>query len=108
MATRPPRPSATCRSMNGTATLNCGANRSRQGLADVSISTVFVRMDASPSAKGTSPRISRLRPTSSVALEHRPALVHERLVGALVILRLHADRLRLRLGLDGVVDAHAP
>src|SRR5665647_3543089 len=44
----------------------------------------------------------------SVALEHRLALGDEGLVGPLVVLGLHADRLRLRLGFDRLVDAHVP
>ena len=42
------------------------------------------------------------------ALEHRLLLRDEGLVGAVEVLRLHADRLRLRLGLDRLVDAHVP
>src|SRR5262249_1840131 len=45
---------------------------------------------------------------ASVACKVGFFLAHERLVGALVVLGLHADRLRLRLGLDRIVDAHAP
>src|SRR5689334_23814165 len=44
----------------------------------------------------------------SVALETRRRLGHERLVGAAEIARLHADGLSLRLGLDGLIDAHRP
>ncbi len=46
--------------------------------------------------------------TISVALEHRLLLGDESLVGAREILRLHADRLGLRLGLDGLFETHAP
>src|SRR5208282_6121401 len=45
---------------------------------------------------------------SSVSPERGPLLVHEAQIGALVVLGLHADGLRLRLGLDGVIDAHVP
>ena len=45
---------------------------------------------------------------SSVSLENRRGLGDEGLVGAREVTGLHADRLRLRLGLDGLVDAHRP
>src|SRR3989304_3671597 len=45
---------------------------------------------------------------SSIAFENGLLLGHECLISALVILRLHADRLRLGFGFDRVVDAHAP
>src|SRR5947209_8786430 len=61
-------------------------------------------MGASPYAVAT----GRRRSPPSVALEYGLGLLEEGLVSALVILGLHADRLRLRFGLDGVVDAHAP
>src|SRR5690606_28501384 len=44
----------------------------------------------------------------SVPLEGGPLLCYERFIGAFIVPGLHADRLRLRLGLDGVVDRHAP
>src|SRR5690349_15076334 len=46
--------------------------------------------------------------SSSLPLEHWLFLGHERLVGALEIARLHADRLCLRFGLDRLVETHRP
>src|SRR5262249_47059268 len=43
----------------------------------------------------------------SIAFENRFNLGDERLVSAGEILDLHADRLGLRLGFDGLVDCHA-
>src|SRR3954454_7710471 len=59
-------------------------------------------------AAGRRARTGRRARWSSVALELRPALLHERLVGALEVARLHAHRLRLSLGLYGRVEAHVP
>src|SRR5215467_14620035 len=53
------------------------------------------------------PRQSRYR-RRLVALERRFLLGYKGAVGALEILALHADRLRLRFGLDGLVEAHRP
>src|SRR5262249_12919111 len=44
----------------------------------------------------------------SVAFEHRLFFFDERVVGAAEVFRLHADRLRLGLGLDELVDRHVP
>src|SRR5271165_6675317 len=44
----------------------------------------------------------------SIALKYRLFLPDEGLVSPLVVLGLHADRLRLGLRFDRVVDAHAP
>src|SRR5271165_1240775 len=47
-------------------------------------------------------------PLGSVTLEVWFLFSHERLIGPFIVLRLHADCLRLRFCLDGLVDAHAP
>jgi MFS family permease len=44
----------------------------------------------------------------SIALEDRLSFGGEGAIGAAVIARLHADRLRLRLGLDRLIDGHVP
>ena len=49
-----------------------------------------------------------MRPSSSIPLENGLFLRDERLVGALEVAGLHADRLGLRLGLDRLVEAHRP
>src|SRR3954470_15257042 len=57
---------------------------------------------------GAVPPTSPRKAPSSIPLEHRLFLGHERLVGALEVARLHADRLRLRFRLDRLVEAHRP
>src|SRR5215469_3053139 len=43
-----------------------------------------------------------------ISSEARALFVHEGEISPLIVLGLHADRLRLRLSLDRIVDAHAP
>src|SRR5664279_2201777 len=70
----------------------------------------MTRLRSASKAKrhGHDSRDVRLPWASSVSLEHRLLLGDEGLIGALVVLGLHADRLRLRLGFDRLVDAHVP
>src|SRR6185503_19892882 len=62
---------------------------------------------ATRSARRCPARVSPA-PSISVALEARLPLRHEGMIGAAEVLRHHADRLRLCLGVDGFINAHRP
>src|SRR5207248_4504509 len=47
-------------------------------------------------------------PLGSIPLETRLGLAYESFIGALVVVGLHADGLRLRFRLNGLVNPHAP